>query len=245
MKTSGIGLFALLVVLVMLAAGWAAWRSPFRDGAEPQPTAPDMTSRAMAPNPPAEPVTPGREARRTEETVATSERPGAAGRDPAATPRAPRPGPTSAPAPPLRWLSAEDEVKLDAMAIARETGSGQFGRKDPDVAEYNARFEREERDPAWASVREDAIRAVLEQRRGQLADVRVGAPVCKASICLMRAIIESTENDRLSAWSRASEHLLIPPIQPGGFTGASTSFERVDGETVALSYLFRHEPPGN
>ncbi|MBN8482813.1 MAG: hypothetical protein J0L88_14615, partial [Xanthomonadales bacterium] len=164
---------------------------------------------------------------------------------PAATPRPPRPGPTSVPAPPLRWLSAEDEVKLDAMAIARETGSGQFGHRDPDVAEYNARFEREERDPAWAGVREDAIRTVLEQRRDQLADVRVGAPVCKASICLMRAIIESTENDRLSGWTGAANSLLIPEVGPGGFNGGSTSYERVDGETVALSHVFRDRSAGD
>ncbi len=173
------------------------------------------------------------------------DRPTTRGRDPTDAPRQTRPGPASTPAPPARWLSAEDEIKLDAVAIALESGSGPWARKDPTVAENNARFELEERDPAWATAREDAIRTVLEDRRGQLSDMRVGAPVCKANICLLRAIIESTDNDRLGAWSPASERMMFANGKPGGFDGASSSFAIVDGEAVAVTCLFRHGPAGD
>ncbi len=175
-------------------------------------------------------------------TDAPERRPFASRDPPKATPRAPRPGPASMP-PPLRWLSAEDEVKLDAMAVAREAGIP--GTTTPTPTEHNRRFEREERDPAWATAREDTIRAVLEERRGELADARVGEPVCKASICLLRAIIETTGNDRLNGWQRVGEFIFIEREGPMIFHGASTSYERVDGETVALTYLLRREPPAD
>lgn len=136
-------------------------------------------------------------------------------------------------APVLKRLSEDDENLLDTFATDLEANEVSGMRR------LNESFEAEARDPAWAGRAEADLAGSLQSMFGTLANVRVGDPVCKASICLLRAIGPPDMQAQGANWQAAAGMLGAEPWWSERFDDGSTTVALRNGETVYLTYIYR------
>lgn len=134
-----------------------------------------------------------------------------------------------------RWLplSADDEAVLDQVAVEFEGD-----RVRQDIARLNALFEAEPRDPEWAAKVEADLVDWMHSAGERYAGARVGAPVCKASICLLRAFAPLRVLEGGSSAGLPEVPIHVQPWRDR-FDGASSHLESRNAEAVVLTYLYR------
>lgn len=135
--------------------------------------------------------------------------------------------------PALLPLSAEDEALLDQAAVDFEGD-----RSTRDVERLNTFFEVEPRSPEWAATTEVELTRWITSMHKRYDGVRVGAPICKATICLLRAIAP-LQFIQGGSGARLPEVPIHLPLWRDRFEGVGTYSDVRNGEAIFLTYLYR------
>jgi hypothetical protein len=140
----------------------------------------------------------------------------------------------------LQGFSGADDALIDRVAIELEGEDGRGGGTESDIARLNRAFETESRNSSWAAPIESDLAAWMQASYGPFRGVRVGTPICKASVCMLRAIGPIGLVRAGPGFNPLPQLPMHEPLWRDRFESMSTFVALRNGEAVHLIYLFRH-----
>lgn len=137
-----------------------------------------------------------------------------------------------APMPDPQPLTEADRAILDRFMAQTEQGFQSPAR------ELHRRLREEPADPAWSPFATGTIEASMQARLPELANLRFDPPVCRTSICMLRAVSVAGTDDHGMRWQMVMQGLMNEPWWREHFDDAQTSMGMVDGQHAYLTYFF-------